>query len=68
MEHIDLIDRILPAPSHTLAVETPKGEIVLVSTERAPKAGDTVLADDVFTAYQPPLPVVGVAYCVIRFI
>jgi len=68
MERIDLIDRLLPAPSHTLVVETPKGELILVSTERKPKRGDTVFVDEAFKKYRRGAAITGVAYCVISFL
>lgn len=68
MDHIDLVERLVPAPSHTLVVETPAGEIVLVDTERPPAPGDTVLSDEAFSAYMPGLSISGVVYCLIRFL
>lgn len=69
MDHIDLVDRLVPAPAHTLVVETPKGELVLVDTSRAAKKGDTVfLDDDSFSPYQASLHAAGVAYCIIKFL
>ena len=68
MDHIDLVDRLVPAPLQTLVIETPTGELVLVDTARRPKPGDTVLSDDAFIAYKADVPVSGVVYCSIRFL
>lgn len=68
MDHIDLIDRLIPTPAQTLVVETPKGELVLVDTERHPQTGDTVLHDDSFTPYHAGVNASGVAYCIIKFL
>lgn len=68
MEHIDLVDRVIPAPAQTLVVETPKGELILVDTALQPKPGHTVLIGDTFMAYQPGTQPDGVAYCAIRFL
>lgn len=68
MDHLDLVERLVPAPTRTLVVETPAGELVLVDTERSPVPGDTILADEEFSAYHPGLHISGVAYCLIRFL
>lgn len=68
MDRIDLVDRILPLPAQTIAVETPEGNLVLVDTERPPGPGNTVLVEDSFMAYEPDMNVSGVAYCLIQFI
>lgn len=67
MDSIDLVERLVPSPSHTLVIETPTGELVLVDTDRAPKSGDKVLIDDAFSVYAEGR-VSGVAYCSIKFL
>lgn len=67
MDYFDLVDRLVTSPAHTLVIETPKGDLVLVDTARRPVAGDTVLSGDVFTPYQADKPATGVAYCSIHF-
>lgn len=68
MEHVDLIDRILPKPQHTIVVETPE-ELLLIDTSRIPRSGDTVLlSDDRVCRYEPDQATVGVAYCSIRLL
>jgi len=67
VDHLDLVDRLVPCPAQTLVVETPAGELVLVDTKRPPAQGDTVFAEDAFRPYEVGLDVSGVAYCTIRF-
>lgn len=69
MDHVDLVERLIPNPLQTLVIETPTGELVLVDTARIPMPGDTVLnGDNTFTSYEAGLRVSGVAYCSIRFL
>lgn len=68
MDHVDLVDRLVPAPLQTLVVETPTGELILVDTARPPAPGDKVLTGDTFTTYEVGLRISGVAYCSIRFL
>lgn len=69
MDHVDLVERLVPFPMQTLVVETPTGEIVLVDTRRPPARGDTVFTkEDLFATYEPELKVSGVAYCSIKFL
>jgi len=67
VDSVDLVDRLVPSPLHTLVIEAPSGELVLVDTERTPKQGDTVLIDDAFQVYNQGR-VSGVAYCSIKFL
>ena len=68
MDHVDLVDRIIPAPTHTVVIETPTGGLVLVDTKRTPKPGDTILSNDAFMPFEKGVFVTGVAYCLINFI
>jgi hypothetical protein len=68
MNSIDLVERLVPHPQHTLVIET-GSDLYLVDTERAPAASDTVLGkDDAIQTYDASQPVFGVAYCVIHFL
>ncbi len=69
MESIDLVDRLIPDPSHTIVIATPSGGLVLVNTSRDPREGQTVLRPDKrFAIYEPGMPTVGIAYCAVKFL
>ena len=70
MEHLDLVERLVPEPTRTLVVETPTGDLVLIDTARPPTKGDTVFTDHVFSKYEASLAgfVTGVAYCIVKFL
>jgi len=67
-QNIDLVDRLVPSPLHTVVVENnenasslKKGDLILVDTTRTP-------SDSAIDAMLAALQISGAAYCVIHFL